>query len=222
MPLNTHNGLELIALDGFNHPVRTHCCHFQTRSRLFASLMMEGIDGQFCTKEFLKDRTLRDAYLMGRITTVLVLAVLDADTFHLGVDVLIQRSTKGGIDNLNTLADTQHRNLTVIRQTSQQQLLLVAFRGDAVQFFHRLFTQQQRIDVPTSTEDDTIQAVEQFTQTIRFIERRNDEGNATSLQRRLIIAFSQCASLLIVIARDANHRKCFPRTEIAVEISVDA
>ena len=74
---------------------------------------------------------------MGRITTVLVLTVLDASALHLGVDVLIVGASQGSIDDLNALANTQHGNLTVISQTSQEELLKVTLRSDAVEFLDR-------------------------------------------------------------------------------------
>ena len=119
MPLYAHNGLEFRALNGFDNSIGTHCCDLHAWGSLLASLMMEGVDSQFFPKEFLKEGTLCEAHLMGRITTVLVLAMLDADALHLGVDILIVGATQCSIDDLDALADTQHGNLTVIRQTSQ-------------------------------------------------------------------------------------------------------
>ena len=82
--------------------------------------MMEGVDCQLCAEDFFKNGTPRDGHLMGWITAVLVLAMLDADALHLCVDILVECSSKGCIDDLDAFADAQHGNLTVIRQTSQQ------------------------------------------------------------------------------------------------------
>ena len=105
MPLHTHDGLERCALNGFDDPIRTHRRHLQTRGSFLACLMMEGIDSQFCSKEFFENGIFGEAHLMGRITAVLVLAVFDADALHLGVDVLVVGSPQCGIDDLNALAD---------------------------------------------------------------------------------------------------------------------
>ena len=50
---------------------------------------------------------------MGWITAVLVLVMLDADALHLCVDILVECSSKGCIDDLDAFADAQHGNLTL-------------------------------------------------------------------------------------------------------------
>ena len=144
--------------------------------------MVEGVDCQFGAEEFGKDGTIGDGDLMGWIAAVLVLAVLDAYALHLCVDVLIVGATKGGIDDLDALADAQHGDLAVVGKTCQQQLLQVTLGGDAVEFLDRLLAQQQGVDVATTAEDDAVEAVEEFAEAVSLVEGRNDEGDATCLE----------------------------------------
>ena len=155
------------------------------------------------------------------MTAVQVLAVLDAHPFHLRVDVLVVGASESGVDDLDALADAQHGDLPVVCHTCQQQLLYVALRRDAVQLLDGLFAQQQGVDVATSAEDDAVQLVEQFAQTVIGPERRNDEGDAFCLQHRLVIAFGQHAGLLVIVACDADDRMFLVCLETAVEALVD-
>ena len=182
MPLHTQNGLEFVGFDCFDDSVGADGGDGEAGGSGLASLMVEGVDCQFGAKEFGKDGAIGDGNLMGWIAAVLVLAVLDAYAFHLCVDVLIVGATKGGIDDLDALADAQHGDLAVVGKACQQQLLQVTLGGDAVEFLDRLLAQQQGVDVATTAEDDAVEAVEEFAEAVSLVEGRNDEGDATCLE----------------------------------------
>ena len=190
---------------------------------------MEGIDCQFILLEHIVEKGVGiDLDGVGSIFARHVLTVLDAYTFRLRIDVLIEFAAECSRDNLDAFANAEHRNLTVGSETNQQQFLFVALWAHGMQLRNGLFAQQQRIDIATAAEEDAIERVEVVLQVlkgflsvhVRNAEWRNDDRDATGTKHGLIVAFGNRTLLVFVVARDTNHRTLFSLGEFAMEVIV--
>ena len=132
--------------------------------------------------------------------------MFDVHCWQLGVDILIECSTHCSSNNLNAFADAQHRYLTVVSHTCQQQFLLVTYRCYAMQFTNRFLSQIERIDVAASTEDNTIQRLQLVSKQVCLLVWWNHNRNTTSHQHRAIIALGQGTCLLAQVTCDTNDR----------------
>ena len=104
---------------------------------------MEGIHCDFIVlKHFVKNGVGIDAYRVGSILAWHILTVLDSHTFLLRVDVLMEFATEGSRDDLNAFANSQHRNLSVVSKTHQEEFLLVALRTNGMELRNGLLTQE--------------------------------------------------------------------------------
>ena len=87
---------------------------------------------------------------MCRFRTVGILRMLDG--CHIA-DILCHLAAKRCSQRLDTTTDTQHRNLTVVGQTGNQQFGQVAFLIDTMQLGRRLLACPKGIDITSTTQD---------------------------------------------------------------------
>lgn len=161
MPLHAEDGLELVALYGFDDSVGACGCHMQAGCGIAASLMVEGVDLEGRAEEFVENGAFGRGDGVGWVSAIHILTVLDAFAFHLRVDVLIDCAAKGDIDSLYAFADAQHRDLAVVGETGEEKFLEVTLGCDGVKLTDGLFAYEDRIDVSTSAEDDAVEGVKE-------------------------------------------------------------
>ena len=105
--------------------------------------------------------------------------MLQAGHACLCAHVLIEFPSEGGVHHLDAPADAQDRNLAVGRQACQQQFLAVAPVVDAVQLLQRLFAQEERVDVASACEQQSVDVVEGGEERVALFVGRDDEGCAS-------------------------------------------
>ena len=67
-------------------------------------------------------------------------------------DILLNLTTKGHCQRLDTSTDAQHRNLAIIGQLGNQQFRQVTFRIDTTQTGRRLLASIERIKISTTRQ----------------------------------------------------------------------
>ena len=121
MPLYSHDRLELTALDGFYDVVGSHCRYPEPRSSLSHGLMMERVDGDGAgAVQRVQYTSLRELHGMCRLGAVRVLTVLNLRSFL--INILFHLTVEGYGKGLYSAADTEHRYLSVVCQTGDEQL----------------------------------------------------------------------------------------------------
>ena len=152
---------------------------------------------------------------MRRKGPVHILAVLVLD-----IDVLIQGTSQCSVHHLDAAADTQYRNLSVGCQSGQQQFLPVAVGIDVMKFLDGLFVQEQRIDIGSACQQDSVYFVQQVDQCLCIIERGDDKRNGTCLQDRCIVTRGKHQVAVAEVSGDTDDRLFVPVRETAVQFPV--
>ena len=77
VPLYADDIFHLIALNGLNNAIGRTCCHVEARTGPVYSLMVEGVDAQFVTKQMTQDAIALDSDRMCGDVAWSALAVFD-------------------------------------------------------------------------------------------------------------------------------------------------
>ena len=128
MPLHTQHRLKLGALDRLDDAISGLGHHAELITRRLHGLMVERVDKKRLLVDLSKCAIRLDDDSVGGLRAVGILRMLHGG---LVADVLIDRSAKGDGKGLDAPADAQHRDLTVVGQTGDQQLRQIALFIDA-------------------------------------------------------------------------------------------
>ena len=125
------------------------------------------------------------------------------------IDILMDFSTQSSSQNLYAATNAQNRYLAVVGFLQKLEFLLIPFCVDAMQLRNRLFTQQQRIEVSTSAEKNTIYPIQVIVQQLfgGFVhpERRNNHRSTSSPHDRLVVGVCQQTVGAIKITRNSDY-----------------
>ena len=206
MPLHAQHRLVFGGFHRFNHAVGGTGTDAESGSRFLHGLMMERVDGYgISLEQIVQECIFFDCHRMRGIAAVQFLTVLDAGSFHLRMDVLIERPPESGVHGLYAAADTQDGDLSVGCQSGEQEFLTVSARIDAMQFLDRFFSEKQRIDVRSAGQQDTVQLFQCVDECIGIVITRNDERRAACFQDGLVIAFCQHAVPVLEVAGQTDN-----------------
>ena len=110
---------------------------------------------------------------------------------NLGGDILVKAAAIVHIHHLNAPADTQNRKISLISQLQHCVFSLIPFRAQ----FHRIieygFTEQRRVDVISSGENQAVESGNQIVKFIRLCHHRQQNRDAAEMTDGMKIALIQ-------------------------------
>ena len=209
MPLHAQKTLVFGTFDRFDFAVGSASGDAKSWPGVGHRLVVETIDGDVRAEESAQSAVGLNRHAMGGFVARCRLRMFDEQrcirgTLHGGV--LIDATAQGRHHHLHTATDAEHRDLTVGRETHEQQLLTIAHRVDAAELRNGLFAHPERIEVGTAREEESVDAVEKRFEGCEVGRRRKDERRPPGREHRLVIAGCQFATFLPEIARDGNQR----------------
>ena len=105
-------------------------------------------------------------------------------------EILRHLASQGHGEGLDATADAQHRNLTVIGQTGDQEFCVVALLVDAMQQGRRLLASPEGIEIAATTEDQAVDTLQGVDDDVTVCLWGDDDGHAASRHNGIIIATS--------------------------------
>lgn len=159
MPLYSEDELIGRAFQTLDDTIRGDGCDAQVWCRVLDGHMMERIHEGTVAKNLMQGRAWGDvdrmAYMIGRMDLV----VLDVRIFLLRA-VLVQCTAAGYIDELQTAADGENRELLLHGSLEQENIKGIALIADLSEQAVRLFAEKLGIHIVATGEDQGIQTLQ--------------------------------------------------------------
>ena len=132
---------------------------------------------------------------MGGLGAVGILRMFDISHLRSHVsthlrEILRHLAPQGHGERLDATADAQHRNLTVIGQTGDQEFCVVALLVDAMQQGRRLLASPEGIEIAATTEDQAVDTLQGVDDDVTVCLGGDDDGHAASRHNGIVITTS--------------------------------
>ena len=160
MPLHTNHETGILAFHGFNHSIRGASGDTEQTAGFTHRLMVEGIDGEAHAEEVANHSGFGGDEVGGCAFGGL-LTVFDEQGAGMGCgDVLLDAPAQRSGKHLNATADAEHRDVAGVGLTDEFQFEFVANGIDVSQCGHRVFADEQGVEVGAAGENESVNVVQ--------------------------------------------------------------